>query len=260
MQIDIFTTVCHKSVKYAELLKESGERLKSGSHKLNWKCIMNSPCPAPQGYHCVERIPGSDDVKQHPRIHGTSLNACAAYIESDYVIYVDADIALLYPSWDSIIVQELNEYDCFGADYGSSPRRYRDFPSLFFFCFRSYILNKVKLNFLPGIGKKRIGGFRTNEEDAKYMSLPVGRKVRCDTGWRIASDVQKAGFTGHHMGLDRKGRKGIKDENHLSSWRYNDEPFIAHFWGATRSSTDSFKKWADTIRSYWRNNERILAK
>lgn len=242
MEIDFFTFLAGTSTDYAEFLKYTADKFLSKKHKINWKCIESVDVNRlPEGYSCVAK---AKDMGHCSMNHAAALNLAQEYIESDYVIFIDVDMAILYKNWDDIIVKELNKYDCFGAGFPSSLRKYRNFPSVYLFAFRSHILNKVKLDFSPKFleGKSSISNYKLKEKEANYFGMKVGKTIHCDTGWKIPSTIIEAGFTSNIMHSvfmtddesqlpfenDEHKEVCMQHPRHMSEWHYGGKLFVTH--------------------------------
>lgn len=243
MKIDLFTFLGPNSADYAEFLKYTSEEFLSSENKINWKCVNSVGCDRmPSGYKVVGK---SKNMKHVSMNHGEALNLAQDYIESEYVIFIDADIAILYKNWDKVIIDELNKYDCFGGEFGTWLRKYRNFPSVYLFAFRSHILEKVKLDFLPKLTKneRHISKYKLTEEESDYFGMPFGKSISCDTGWNIPFLFKKSGFTFNSMkAIVMKSKKMKlpfedvqhmelcfrKNPKHMSEWHYKGKLFGTH--------------------------------
>lgn len=279
-KIDLFTFLGPNSAEYAEYLKYTAELFSSGNNDINWKCINSIGCDRmPEGYDVVDNGPNMSQVSMN---HGVSLNLAMKYIESKYVIFTDVDIAILYKNWDEVIINELNEYDCFGGAFSNSLRRYRNFPSVYFFTFRSDILDKVKLDFRPELRKKKINHKKIhvnnhvlNEQESIYYNMKPGKTVHCDTGWRLPFIIREAGLSYNTMPAVSIVSKKIclKFENeeqeeickrkpkHMSEWHYHGKLFATHKHSSYGTPLDSEvgNAWKDRIKLYIKNyKEEIL--
>ncbi len=241
MKIDFFTFVGPNSADYAEYLKYTCETFLSGKHEINWKCIESVGSDRlPKGYKCVAK---AGNMNHNSLNHGTAMNLALEYIESDYVVFIDSDMAIVYPNWDDIIVKELNENDCFGVSYGHA-KKYRDFPTVYLFMFRSHILDKVKLDFRPKIKKGVDSPIRYNidESEAKLFGMKTGNIIKCDTGWELPLIVKGAGFTSKSMSMIMMASKKaqlpfengkhkklcMQKPGHMYEWHYNGKVFTTH--------------------------------
>lgn len=254
MNIDFITFIGRNSSDYAEYLKYTCELFLSNKHHINWKCIRSVGAERlPKNYDCVAK---SGDYGHNSTNHGMALNLALKYIESEYVIFVDCDMAVLYPNWDDVVVNELNKYDCFGTAY-DDPLKYQNFPMIYFFGFRKYILDKVDLDFRPKIttGSEKPLRFKLSEEDAKYFGKKPGELIKCDTGYNISYQIQKAGFKGKCMNPvlmkskysqlpfenEQHKKFAFKKINHNCEWHYKKKLFTTHKQ-ASRSHP-LYEKW-----------------
>ena len=241
MDIDFITFIGPNSADYAEYLKYTCETFLSGNHNINWKCIESVGSDRiPNGFKCVAKAP---DTNHNSLNHGTAMNLALKYIESEYVIFIDVDMAIVHKNWDDIIVNELNKNDCFGVSYSHS-KKYKDFPTVFLFAFRSYILDKVKLDFRPRI-KKGVDSpvrYKINETEGKMFGMKPGSIIKCDTGWRLPLDIKKAGFTSNSLPMVMMGSKKsqlpfeddkhrklcMQKPGHMYEWHYDGKVFTTH--------------------------------
>jgi len=241
MNIDLFTFLGPNSADYAEFLKYTGEKFLSGENKINWKCVNSIGCERmPKGY---EVVGNSIDMEHVSMNHAEAINIAQKYVESDYVIFTDCDIAILYKNWDQLIIDELNKFDCFGGTFGMK-KKYENFPSVYFFSFRSYILDKIKLNFYPKLTKNKnlLAKYKLNKEESRYLKMKEGTIIRCDTGWSIPFQIKEAGFTFNQMRsfnmYSKKSLMTFEDKRHktlcmqkpkhMSEWHYKGKVFASH--------------------------------
>lgn len=241
MNIDFFTFIGPNSADYAEYLKYTCELFISGKHKVNWKCIESVGAERlPKGFKRVAKAP---NVHHNSLNHGTAMNTALKYIKSDYVVFIDADMAILYQDWDDIIVKELNRNDCFGAAYGH-PIKYKNFPTIFLFAFRSYVLKNIHLDFRPVISKgtRTVSRIALNQ-DAKYFGMKPGEKLKRDTGWMLPLQFKKAGYVKSKampmiLMFSKKAQLPFENEEHkqfcrkkpehMCEWHYNRKIFASH--------------------------------
>lgn len=269
MKIDLFTFLGPNAADYAEFLKYTCEKFLSGKHEISWKCIKSVGCDRiPRGYKLIAE---AEDMGHVSMNHARALNLAQNYIKNEYVIFIDADMAILYKNWDQIIINELNKCDCFGGAFGNRLRKYRNFPSVYLFAFRSHILNKVKLDFLPELleNKKHIATYILNKEEASYFGMKPGKSIHCDTGWRIPFAIKKAGLTFNVMSAVYITSKEIQlsFENaqqeelcmhypkHMSEWHYNGKLFASHKHasGAHSLNSEWGNVWRRRIELYIKN-------
>lgn len=241
MDIDFITFLGPNSAKYAEYLKHTCEVFASGKHKIHWKCMESVGADGiPDGYKYLGK---SKNTGHNSLNHGTAMNDALNYVEHDYVVFIDADIAIVHQDWDIIVVNELNQNDCFGVSYGHS-KKYKDFPTVYIFAFRSYILEKAQLDFRPKVTPGKDSPYRYKlGEEAKYFNMKAGQIIKCDTGWQLPLIIKKAGFTkSKSMPMvmmtskksqlpfeDKKHRKlCMQKPGHMYEWHYNGKVFGTH--------------------------------
>lgn len=241
MKIDFFTFLGSNSAAYAEFLKYTCEKFMSGKHEINWKCIESIGCDRiPDGYKLVAK---AGDMHHNSLTHSIGINMAQEYVEHEYVVFIDADMAILHKNWDDIIVNELDNYDCFGSSYAHGSK-YANFPNVYLFTFAAHILDKIKLDFRPKIvkGKDSVSRHILNKEEAKHCGMKTGSSIKCDTGWKLPIIVKGAGFTGKAMpmysmtskesqlpfGNEKHKKICLEKPSHMSEWHYNGKLFATH--------------------------------
>lgn len=242
MKIDFITFITRYSADYAEFLKYTAEKFLSYNHKIDWKCIESVGAERlPEGYKCVAK---AKDTGHNSMSHAAAMNLAQKYVEHDYAIFIDADMAILHPEWDEIVVNELQRHDCFGGGYGHA-LKYVGFPTVYLFAFGSHILNKIKLDFSPKLvaGQESVHRFKiTSHKESRIFGKKVGNTLKCDTGWRLPLDIKNAGFSGIAMPMvlmtSRKSQLPFESEkhkkfcfkkpSHMCEWHYNGKLFATH--------------------------------
>jgi len=249
MNVDFITFITRNSSDYAEYLKFTAEERLSGKHNINWKCIESVGAERlPEGYECVAK---SCDADHNSKKHAEAMNLALNYIESDYVIFIDSDVAILYHGWDDVIVNKLNKYNCFGGAYGESKdkfniSRYKKFPTVNFFAFRADILDKVKLDFYPFKDiKNKEPIFRyniSNKKESKIFGIKRGKLFTCDTGWKLPLIFSENKLSSDYMPMflmnSKYSQLPFEDNNHkkfcfkrvfcMNEWHYNNKLFATH--------------------------------
>jgi len=241
MDIDFITYIGPNSADYAEYLKYTCETFASGKHKIHWKAMESVGANRmPEGY---QNLGKSINTGHNSLNHGTAVNDSLKFIEHDYAVIIDCDIAIVHQDWDDIVVRELNQNDCFGVSYRDKIK-YRNFPTIYIFCFRSYILEKAYLDFRPKVtlGKDRPNRMKLGEE-AHYFNMKRGEIIKCDTGWELPLIIKKAGYTkSKSMPMvmmksknaqlpfenDKHKRLCMKKPGHMYEWHYNGKVFATH--------------------------------
>jgi glycosyltransferase involved in cell wall biosynthesis len=266
--IDLFTFLGPNSADYAEFMKYTSEKFLNKDIKVNWKCVNSVGCDRmPKGFEVVAQAENTSHVSMN---HGVAINLAQKYVESDYVIFVDADVSFLYDGWNEVILNELNEYDCFGGEFGDWLKKFRHFPCVYFSSFRSSILDKVTLDFRPRLSKtgKTIVKHIMSQEEKVYFRMNKD-VIRCDTGWSIPFQFMKHDLTFKSLDCIPMKSKKIKlpfesekhrdlcmyHPRHMSEWHYNGELFAAHRHGSYGFPLNSKlgKAWKRRIELYIKN-------
>ncbi len=254
MKIDLFTFISRNSSDYAEYLKYTAEKFLSGKHEIVWKCIESVGAERlPAEYNCVAK---SGPTGHNSMNHGIALNLALEYIENDYIIFVDADMAILYPDWDDIIIKELKKYDCFGTAYDDI-LKYQNFPMIYFLAFKSKILNKVNLDFCPKIkeGSESPLRYKLSKSEAKLFGKKPGEIIKCDTGYQFSKIMKESNLIGNSMKpvtmKSKKSQLSFENEKHkkfcmqkpthMCEWHYNGKLFTTHKQASRNHPLDD--KW-----------------
>jgi hypothetical protein len=242
MELDLFTFITRNGADYAEYLKYTCEKNLSGQHKINWKYVESLDLKRPpSGYTCVGKSYG--DGEHSSMKHAIAIEKALECIESDYVLFVDCDVAVLYKGWDNVIINELNKNDCFGGATSESKNkfdisRYKKFPKINFFSFRSDVLDKVELNFRPfreGVFKEKIP-----PKYSKYLNIKNEYDISYDIGWRLPIIFKRNNLKYSYMPCylweskesilphmtDEKIK--LKKNKRSEEWHYKGQLFAAH--------------------------------
>lgn len=270
--IDLFTIYSGAEAEYAVLMRRSLELFKSGKHKVNYYCVHSGDVVcSPDGFKHVGSVSKWDKNPTHGSMnHALGLNIVPKFVSSNYVLIVDCDIVVTYRGWDVVLLDKLKEFDCFGFDFGRDGPRYRGFPGVFFFGFRSDILNKVTLDWRPRTKPDGTSLYKYNVSDsveARYMGVKIGSCIKCDTGWRIPIIVRDAGFSGGCLNRVLGGERdsllpfsGVKQRNfclqkpeHMAEWHFGGKLFGSHKQ-ASRShhlyDSEWGRVWHERVNSY----------
>ncbi len=259
MKIDLFTFLGPNSAAYAEFLKYTCDTFASGKHEINWKCIESVGCDRiPDGYKLVAK---AKDMHHNSMSHAVGINMAQKYVENDYVVFIDVDMAILHDGWDDIIVKELDNYDCFGGSYAHGSK-YKNFPTVYIFTFRADILNKIELDFRPKLvdGRDSVGRHKVTEKDAEIFGHEIGRVIKCDTGWKLPLIIKGAGLSSNSMPMilmsDKRSLLPFENEkhkkicmqnpSHMCEWHYNGKLFTTHKQACRNHPIDG--KWGAAWR------------
>ena len=244
------------------------ENLKSERYKLNYKCVASIGCDRiPEGWDCVGKI--TKDLGHNCKNHAAAMHYALKKIEAGTVIFVDADICILYPNWDHVVITELNKTPIWGTAFGDKSRQYHRFPNVFFFCFKSGLLKGTDFDFFPDItpgGESPVRKKIETNYEAKAWNKNIGEQVKCDTGYRMpivayASNI-KYGYMPRVLGGDRISQLPFRDDEqrafcyqkpeHMAEWHYRGELFLSHLQASRNHGVDSEwgKVWMDRIELF----------
>jgi len=267
-KLEVFTFVTDKSKFYADFCGKLIKRFASNKN-IDYKCILSGK---------VDDIPdewevagSSSDVGFNSSNHALALNLAHTISTAENVILMDCDIAILYPGWDDVIIENLKKYDLFG--FNSNNARYKNFPNVFFFCYNNRIKEKkIMLDFLPQTinvnnepKAERI--IVENKETSMITGIETGKQIKCDTGWKlpfIAKEYNLSHEIIQHVSARSKNAKLPKIENsdiicqqfpgHQDEWHYEEKLFGTHKQASRSHDKDSCcgKTWIERINNYVR--------
>ena len=274
IEIDLFTFVYADLYKYAELLRRSCEAMKSGDIKINYKCIESIVMDKkPEGYEHVATT--LKTVHGDSFNHSIAVNEAYNHINSKYVIFADADVAITYKNWDKLVIDKLDSgLSCFGFDYWKKSRRYFDFPNIFFFCFRSDMIGDIGVDFRPRLINGKIDNEQIDtEEKSRLSGKPLGEYIKCDTGWSLPYTIKGKGFTGESIPCYRSDTEGqvmpFGNEKHkkrcynkhrlMNEFIYDGDLFGTHLKRCRFNNYNSKygKIWRDRISLYFDHKYNI---
>ena len=264
-EIDFFTFLTKGSAPYAEFLRESCEKLKSGDVKINYKAIESLNIDRfPEGYEIVAK---SGDAGHNSTNHALALNESLKHITSDYAVLIDSDVAITYKGWDKVIISELEDKECWGFSYHHKEPKYQNFPTVYLFALKKELL-KAPLDFKPIICKDSEKPFRAiiTEGTMNLYNLPNGSQLKCDTGFDLPRQVKNAGFDGSGIKCVFGNEKGqllpftnnknksfcLKKPTHMCEWHYKGKLFGSHKQASRNHPIDGKwgKAWTDRINLY----------
>ena len=283
INIDFFTFIYGDTYTYAEYLRQICETFSSHEIQINYKCIESvRASKIPYGYTFVGKT-GENSYGGSAR-HSMALKESLNHITSKYVILADADIAITYKDWDKIVVEKLDSgLFCFGFSYHRKNGRYLNFPNIFFFCFRSDMIDNMDLDFSPKMINKNIDGkivpkvdteLIDTKEKSDIYGYSVGSHLMCDTGWKLPMIIRSKGLTGEALPCFRCNSKSqllpytdkdqkkmcYKKPRHMHEYHYNGSVFGTHLKrGAETSIGDGYGKiWRERISLYVKNQYNII--
>jgi len=279
--IDLFVCLTGNASDYATFLKKVSLQFVSNKHNINWKYIVSGKIQNnPIGYKYIAKV---KKEKFSSMSHGKALNKAFSFAIEKYVIMIDSDMVLLYPHWDDIIVKNLDkDIVAFGASSPKTTDRAKNFPFIYFFCYRQDLLKGVKLDFCPvpnTSGRDLKKGVIETKREEKVMGISMGEKYRFETSSKIPFIFYDNNFKSKSMEcilgneekaklpfLNKKSKeaylqiiqKSRAKQEYMAEWHYNDELFASHL---RASITNSFKEyytqhWVKRIKLYIKNQNK----
>ena len=249
--IYIYSCYDKKTKPYVNFLVKSCEKFKSNNNKIIYKLYNIDEIINP-------KINYENGSIKHAMILNNFIND---FKNKKYVIIIDADIAILYPNWDDVVVKYLNEFKCFGF---SRPKE-KGFPSVLFFAFNTNKIDINKLDFMPKVNSNNsCNRYKINDEfESIFRKRPIGSNVKCDTGYLLPIIFEGNGFSldcvlssdkNHLLPINNNEEIKICNEKkeHQCEWHYNNLIFGTHKQ-ASRSHEINSKYgncWVNRIRKY----------
>ena len=190
-KIQIFTVLGRNGVMFSDFLRETMIGFKSGENNLEFNCFASAYRPPSEGWKWLESI-----LKQsHTSLNHTSgLNRIVDYVNGDYIVVTDTDIAILCPNWDKVLIEKMEKenLDILGVGL-NTPMAYKKFPAVTFFIAKSNSYIKINPDLRPDVGiypnKRKLLGVKTmkikTEEESNIFNLCIGELLLKDSGWQL---------------------------------------------------------------------------
>ncbi len=283
--VDILCVSSTDRTQYAEYLKKTAEALMTSSASFNWKCVIipdrekvyGYNCP--KGFECFKRSVNKRNRAEVNHVSGSTRHASAShqtldYVDAEYAIIIDTDIALLKKGWDTDMFKYLKKYACFGIGWGSWDHKYLNFPSIMFISFRSELLKTMSWDLTPVTVKGRTGcrRYSANKCDARVCEVPVGTMLKKDSGWMIPYFFKQNNLTGyaaqkikvgHKQGLPFANKKQrvycLQKPTHMSDYLLNGELFATHLQACRSKPFDcrNTRTWRSRIEIHLKDKYKI---
>lgn len=176
--IDIVCVLDDNAIDYFKFMKHTCELLKSGNHNINYICIgLNTDLK-----ELNETVINYDKkVDSYPSMyHANAIHSSFDYIESEYVIFIDSDVALLKKNWDVTIIKILQRFSCTGFQY-----RFSKFPGIIMFACKKDAIKTIDFHPMLNDRNTRDKYVIKTAEEAVAFGIKVGRSIPCDSGWKL---------------------------------------------------------------------------
>jgi methionyl-tRNA formyltransferase len=168
IQIDRMSGL-HDKIKFIDVIKEVQNRVGDTPHKTEYT---------------------SNSLN-----HGEVLDTLFNHFNTEYGMWVDADVAFLCKNWDEKLKNELNETcSVVGLTYPKNRNRYEDFPTIMVCMFKTEVMKKLNMSFAT----VNMGGVRNVpvlETESKFFNLKTGSTINLDSGEMLPL-IQEHGYSG----------------------------------------------------------------
>ncbi len=255
-KIQVFTVLGKNGKMFANFLHTTMTRLSSGEHDLEFNCFMSSETNPPKHWIALEYI-----LKQkHTSLnHTVGLNRIQDYVNGDFVIVTDADIALLVPNWDTFFIDSMNKVniDIFGIDHWrqihTHPVGYLKFPIVTFFVAKSHSYLRAQVDYRPNLDgyQNRLGiGSQhykiSTPEDQYIFGRKIGTTIRLDSGWQMPYAYKKANLQGKTL------LQGHEYDINLvpQIWMINGQMGICHKGKSSKRRKGTAMNFFNTVSEY----------
>jgi hypothetical protein len=159
-----------------------------------YKCDISQLSSYPN-VRCVVKVPDIPKSDHDSNIsHGTCLNACLPYVETDLVLIVDCDVLFLTPAWDARIIEQFanNNLGLIGTEYSDKARglpKYLNYPTAVMLIARTDILRKYAIDFRPDLS---VPIHVSTAQEALAYGRPRGSQVFRDVGYELCTKLRPA--------------------------------------------------------------------
>ena len=237
---------------FARFLRDTMIHLASDEHDISFNCFMSSKSKPPKGWKTLECI-----LKQkHTSLnHTTGLNRILDYIDGDYIVCTDTDVAILAPNWDKFLIDQMNRenLEILGVDNWDNPRFYTKFPLVTFFIARSLSYMRAQPDLRPelvdypnkhGIGAK-IKRIKTSRDTYIYGKR-TGHTILLDSGWQLPYKFKTLNMKGATL----KQAKEYALQYVPQSWKFDKELGVCHKGKGSKRRQSHAMKFFGSVRHY----------
>jgi len=201
-KIQIAVACGFNSEKYTELLLSTIDRTSSCENEIEY-ILGISDKDVDKNYisniHTKYPCKIIDIIGKHTRSsrgHGEALDKLFKYFDSDYGMFMDCDTAILAKNWDVKMKNHfVNNIAIVGCEYGGKANKYKNFPNAYFCMFKTDILRKINISFMP-ISRSHRDRIKINDEQANAFCRSKGDSIIMDTGWELPYKIKKNGYEG----------------------------------------------------------------
>lgn len=198
--------------------------------------------------------------------HAAGLNSAFRLTGGDaYDVMADCDTVIVAPEWDVIVARALDEVGIIGASYEKiggitsgdiDCQTYKDLPML------TWAALSPRADFRKFDASHRLlmrKPVRTTKQSAIY-NLPVGWKVLCDVGWKLAPYLSRHSIKSATLTwvtpLSSEARVLGGTDNYHQEYHFGGEPFLVHQRGSHKYRFKS----DELSRRFYRVAEQYLEK
>ena len=206
MNIDVFTCLSANSVPYANVLLENLRHKSSGYNSIRFYAILTEPNKTedidkldPAFNICY--IPEMPDNTKGSERHAAGLNSIVKYIphDSEMIVVADCDIIMLQDKWDQWFSIMHKTYTVVGTEKHDHTLR-----MFFMSIFPAWDYEYMGFDY-SGSGSE--WHTPTDKECKDIYKIPSGSRIVRDTGWKLSSQIVKAGKKFHKLPVTNDGHE-----------------------------------------------------
>lgn len=253
------------SEKYTEFLIKTIERTVSSGNDIEYilgvshRYVDKNYLDNIQTRYPLKIIEMLNGFKNRNRGHALALDELFKHFDSEYGMFIDCDVAMLSRDWDIKMQKHfINNIVIVGGEYFTGKGKYRNFPTATFCMFKTDILKKIGISFMP-LSFTHKDKIVIDAEQAGAFGLNQGDAIVIDTGWELPFKIKKNGYEGHAMSALIFKDDASKFAKDFGGYEYQmDGEVIATHIG--RSSKNNFMthplavKWWQGVE-WWLNKE-----
>lgn len=181
----------------------------------------------------IKLVDAYSDEPNGSMSHGIALNKTFEHVESENVLFCDADVAFVQSEWDLMYQNALSDKivaigTAYPTDYAanSAAQKYVEFPNVIGSMFRTELLRRLRIDFCPA----KQSSIKTDDE-ALAFKLPIGTLIARDTGWQLTK-LRQAGYESiamaEYQSNDSEAVLLTNPNIRGSEYHLNSVPLISH--------------------------------